>query len=126
MDVTPSPGIQGEEMEVEESLLPPRWRATRTKYTHLTTNVSGHPSLNVLVKDAEKDRKCMTKINLNLKEDFSRLMAFGVHAMAWDEDTGRLVIATKLDRKLHVFDFSYRRMKGEAFVVTFISSFGLD
>ena len=69
-----------------------------------------HPSLMIPSKQVGDGRRSMTPIVL--PPDFKDMIAHGVHAMAFDEDVGRLVVATKMDRKLHVFDFAHKRERG--------------
>lgn len=92
---------QREEMEVAHALAP----EGRKKDGYI------HPSLKIPSRKIEDGRKGMTIMDLS--DDFKTLIAYGVHAMCFDEDVGRLVVATKADRKLHVFDFAHKREKGK-------------
>lgn len=91
-----------EELEVIKSIAPGAKRE-REKIIH--------PSLAIPAKKVKNGRAGMVPMDLPAR--FKTMIAHGVHAMAFDEDVGRLVVATKNDRKLHVFDFAYRRKMGE-------------
>ena len=93
---------QREEAEVACALASIEWRKK---------NAYIHPSLQVPTKTLEKGRENMT--SMDLSTDFINMMGHGVHAMCFDEDVGRLVVATKADKKLHVFDFAHTRSRGE-------------
>lgn len=69
-----------------------------------------YPGIDIPLSRSQAPRN-VTKIKL--EKELDKLISLGVTATCFDEDTGRLVFATRADNSIHVLDFSVFRVKGD-------------